>query len=142
VSKRASARAKKDNRLVKAGYKTKKGVFSLKKKNRRSRRRSRRKSRRRRQRGGVVTPELWVTDTIKKIETNVVAALWHSNPGWSDPPMLPKKAQEIIAERVKNKMTGLKTDLETLRNDESSTTKLYSQYDAIILILTDKIDNM
>ena len=48
VSKRASARAKKDNRLVKAGYKTKKGVFSLKKKNRRSRRRSRRTSRRRR----------------------------------------------------------------------------------------------
>ena len=32
VSKRASARAKKDNRLVKAGYKTKKGVFSLNKK--------------------------------------------------------------------------------------------------------------
>jgi hypothetical protein len=27
-----SARAKKENRLVKAGYKTKKGVFSLKKK--------------------------------------------------------------------------------------------------------------
>ena len=56
VSKRASARAKKENRLVKAGYKTKKGVFgSFKKGKRVSKRRSKRRSRRkskRRQRGG------------------------------------------------------------------------------------------
>ena len=57
VSKRMSARAKKDKRLVKAGYKTKKGTFGSFKNGkrvsgRRSRRRSRRKSRRR-QRGGA-----------------------------------------------------------------------------------------
>ena len=56
VSKRASARAKKENRLVKAGYKTKKGVFgSFKKGKRVSKRRSKRRSRRkskRKQRGG------------------------------------------------------------------------------------------
>ena len=46
VSKRASARAKKENRLVKAGYKTKKGKFVSFKKNRKSKRRSRRRSRR------------------------------------------------------------------------------------------------
>ena len=47
VSKRASARAKKENRLVKAGYKTKKGVFgSFKKGKRVSKRRSKRRSRR------------------------------------------------------------------------------------------------
>lgn len=59
VSKRASARAKKENRLVKAGYKTKKGVFgSFKKGKRVSKRRSKRRSRRkskRRQRGGEHT---------------------------------------------------------------------------------------
>ena len=56
VSKRASARAKKENRLVKAGYKTKKGQFgSFRKGKRVSARRSRRKSKRhsrRRQKGG------------------------------------------------------------------------------------------
>ena len=46
VSKRASARAKKENRLVKAGYKPKKGKFVSFKKNRKSKRRSRRRSRR------------------------------------------------------------------------------------------------
>ena len=51
VSKRASARAKKENRLVKAGYKTEKGTFVAFKKGKRiSRRRSRRK-----QRGGTKT---------------------------------------------------------------------------------------
>tara|TARA_Y100000389_G_C17313800_1_gene439367 strand:+ start:51 stop:398 length:348 start_codon:yes stop_codon:yes gene_type:complete len=59
VSKRASARAKKENRLVKAGYKTKKGVFgSFKKGKRVSKRRSKRRSRRkskRKQRGGEHT---------------------------------------------------------------------------------------
>ena len=55
VSKRASARAKKENRLVKAGYKTKKGTFgSFKKGKRVSGRRSRRRSRRK-QRGGEMT---------------------------------------------------------------------------------------
>ena len=39
VSRRASDRAKKANRLVKAGYNTKKGVFSLNKKRYKSRRR-------------------------------------------------------------------------------------------------------
>ena len=61
VSKRASARAKKENRLVKAGYKTKKGVFgSFKKGKRVSKRRSKRRSRRkskRRQRGGKFDDE-------------------------------------------------------------------------------------
>ena len=57
VSKKMSARAKKEKRLVKAGYKTKKGTFGSFKNGkrvsgRRSRRRSRRKSRRR-QRGGA-----------------------------------------------------------------------------------------
>ena len=53
VSKRASARATKENRLVKAGYKTKKGQFgSFKNGTHVSGRRSRRKSRRK-QRGGV-----------------------------------------------------------------------------------------
>jgi len=61
VSKRMSARAKKDKRLVKAGYKTKKGTFGSFKNGkrvsgRRSKRRSRRKSRKkskRKQRGGA-----------------------------------------------------------------------------------------
>lgn len=57
VSKKMSARAKKEKRLVKAGYKTKKGTFgSFKNGKRVSKRRSRRKSKRRsrrRQRGGV-----------------------------------------------------------------------------------------
>ena len=54
VSKKASARAKKENRLGKAGYKTKKGVFGAFKngkkvsKKRSSRRRSRRRRSRRR----------------------------------------------------------------------------------------------
>ena len=61
VSKRMSARAKKDKRLVKAGYKTKKGTFGSFKNGkrvsgRRSRRRSRRKSRRR-QRGGAASAD-------------------------------------------------------------------------------------
>jgi hypothetical protein len=65
VSKRASARAKKENRLVKAGYKTKKGTFgsfkngtrvSRRRSKRRSRRRSKRRSRRRQQ-GGLVTKD-------------------------------------------------------------------------------------
>ena len=61
VSKRASARAKKENRLVKAGYKTKKGSF--KKSKRVSARRSKRRSRRK-QRGGGATeaPAASVTD--------------------------------------------------------------------------------
>ena len=61
VSKRASARAKKDNRLVKAGYKTKKGVFSLNKK-----RRSKRRSRRQIQLGGGESDE----DTLKILKDN------------------------------------------------------------------------
>ena len=54
VSKKASARAKRENRLAKAGYKTKKGVFGAFKdgkkvsKKRTSRRRSRRRRSRRR----------------------------------------------------------------------------------------------
>ena len=49
VSRRASARAKRDNRLVKAGFKTKKGIFVLFAKKRKSRRKTpakKRKSRR------------------------------------------------------------------------------------------------
>ena len=53
VSKKMSARAKKEKRLVKAGYKTKKGVFgSFKEGKRLSKRRSRRR-RSKKQRGGV-----------------------------------------------------------------------------------------
>jgi hypothetical protein len=54
VSRKMSLRAKKEKRLIKAGYKTKKGTFgSFKNGKRVSKRRSKRRSRRRKQRGGV-----------------------------------------------------------------------------------------
>jgi len=56
VSKKMSARAKKEKRLVKAGYKTKKGVFGAFKNGKRlSKRRSKRRRSKRRQRGGTTT---------------------------------------------------------------------------------------
>ena len=62
VSRKMSRRAKKDNRLGKAGYETKKGVFgSFKNGKRVSGRRSRRRSRRR-QRGGSTLGELEVVE--------------------------------------------------------------------------------
>ena len=72
VSRKMSLRAKKEKRLIKAGYKTKKGTFgSFKNGQRVSKRRSKRRSRRRKQRGGqqsgVKRQEEEFTDmTVKK----------------------------------------------------------------------------
>jgi hypothetical protein len=63
VSKKMSARAKKEKRLVKAGYKTKKGVFGAFKNGKRlSKRRSKRRRSKRRQRGGTTTAPVIGTD--------------------------------------------------------------------------------
>ena len=78
VSKKMSARAKKEKRLVKAGYKTKKGVFgSFKEGKRLSKRRSRRR-RSKKQRGGVTTSPTVGTSAVMPTTTAPPSAVEHT----------------------------------------------------------------
>jgi hypothetical protein len=107
VSKRMSARAKKDKRLVKAGYKTKKGTFGSFKNGkrvsgRRSRRRSRRKSRRR-QRGGGKDGAASADNSSKKSTPKKTASKKPDLPLGPPPPSPANAAEHFNKQRERER---------------------------------------
>jgi hypothetical protein len=107
VSKRMSARAKKDKRLVKAGYKTKKGTFgSFKNGKRVSRRRSRRRSRRksrRRQRGGGKDGAASADNSSKKSTPKKTASKKPDLPLGPPPPSPANAAEHFNKQRERER---------------------------------------